>query len=243
MGKLSMKSEVIEYKDGEVTCLGYVAYDETITTPRPGIVLYPDIFGIGNHVKNCANKLAELGYVALAADMFGGGQQPSTLDDGLKAMEGVVGDQAGWTSRAWAAVDALTAMPQVDASSTGAIGYCFGGSTVLLLAGQGRPLAGVVSFHGGLGNMPPFVKGSVTAKVLICTGAEDPLVPHDQVVAFEKDMAEAGADWQVICYGNAVHNFTNPEADGSISPAILYNEPAARRSWAAMKEFFGEIFA
>ena len=237
-----MKSEVIEYKDGGVTCLGYAAYDETITTPRPGIVLYADIFGVGNHVKNRANKLAELGYVALAADMFGGGQELSSFDEGMAAMGGIVGDPAGWLSRAGAAVDALTAMPQVDASRTGAIGFCFGGSTVLVLAGQGRPLSGVVSFHGGLA-VPPLIKGGVKAKVLVCTGAEDPVVPHDQVVAFEKDMTEAGVDWQVISYGNAVHNFTNPEADGSMNPAILYNEPADRRSWDAMKAFFEEVFA
>lgn len=238
-----MKSANVEYQDDDVTCVGYVAYGETIKTPRPGIVLYPDVYGVGAHVKNRANMLAELGYVALAADMWGGGKQLSTLDEGLKEMEGIVGNPAGWVSRAGAAIDALTAMPQVDSSRTSAIGFCFGGSTVLALAGQGRPLSGVVCFHGGLAVVPPFIKSGVMAKVLVCTGADDPVVPHDEVIEFEKHMTEAGVDWQLIAYGNAVHNFTNPEADGSVNPAILYNEPADRRSWSATKEFLGEVFA
>jgi dienelactone hydrolase len=152
-------------------------------------------------------------------------------------------DPAKLRARAQAAVDTLAALPEVDADRLGAIGFCFGGTTVLELARGGSALRGVVSFHGGLESTAPAVAGAVKASVLVCTGADDPMIPAPQVTAFEDEMRKAGADWQVISYGNTVHSFTNPSADGSVMPAILYNERTDHRSWAAMSRFFEEVFA
>jgi dienelactone hydrolase len=136
----------------------------------------------------------------------------------------------------------LRERPEVDASRLGGIGFCFGGSTVLQLARDGRDLKGVVSFHGGLQTKAPAKAGAMKASVLVCTGADDPMIPADQVVAFENEMRTAHADWQVISYGNTLHSFTNKQADGSLNPAILYNEKTDKRSWAAMRDFFQEKF-
>ena len=155
---------------------------------------------------------------------------------------GRTGTAAAGEGQAGAALDVLRGRPEVDPAKLGGIGFCFGGSTVLQLARGGVDLKGVVSFHGGLQTKAPAQAGSVKASVLCCTGADDPMIAADQVVAFEQEMRAAGADWQVVSYGNTVHSFTNPEADGSLNPAILYNEKTDRRSWAAMRGFFQERF-
>src|SRR5258708_15104181 len=146
-------------------------------------------------------------------------------------------------TRARAALSTLAALPQVDAGRLAAIGFCFGGSTVLELARDGADLKAVVSFHGVLTTDAPAAAGQVKASVLVCTGADDPLAPADHVIAFEQEMRTANvADWQVISYGNTLHGFTNPAANGSILPAALYNESADRRSWLAMAGLFDEVF-
>ncbi len=142
------------------------------------------------------------------------------------------------------ALATLAALPQVDAGRLGAIGFCFGGSVVLELARDGADLKAVVSFHGVLTTKAPAVAGKTKAGVLVCTGADDPLAPPDQVMAFEAEMRAAGVqDWQVISYGGTLHGFTNPAADGSILPSARYNERADRRSWQAMQSFLAEAFA
>ena len=238
-----MKTADLEYKDGNLACNGFLAYDETADGPRPAVLLVHEAFGLGDHVKERAKMVAGLGYVALAADMFGNRLIPDNFDHAIQIIMELLKDPPTLVARASAGLKALAALPQVDASKIGAIGFCFGGSTVLALARQGKDLAAVVSFHGGLGMLPPAVAGGVKAKVLVCTGADDPMIPAKDVVAFEESMREAGADWQVISYGNAVHSFTNPHADGSLSPAINYDAVADRRSWTAMRSFFEEAFA
>jgi dienelactone hydrolase len=147
-------------------------------------------------------------------------------------------------ARGQAALNALAALPQVDASRLAAIGFCFGGSVVLELAREGADLKAAVSFHGVLATKHPAASGGVRASVLVCTGADDPLAPPDQVAAFENEMRAAEVrDWQVISYGNTLHGFTNPAADGSMMRTALYNEQADRRSWAAMKGLFDEVLA
>ncbi len=238
-----MKTADLEYKDGDLTCRGFLAYDESSSTPRPGILLVHEAFGLGDHVMERAKMLAGLGYVALAADMFGNRQIPNNFDHAIEIIMALLKDPPTLLARAGAGLAALKALPQVDATKIGAIGFCFGGTTVIELATQGKAVNGVVSFHGGLGMLPPPIKGGVKGKVLVCTGADDPMIPAKDVVAFEDAMTEAGADWQVVSYGNAVHSFTNPGADGSLNPAIKYNALADRRSWAAMRNFFEEVFA
>jgi len=163
-----------------------------------------------------------------------------------RGLEGAVGfwdaDLATPLSELAAFVDVLEQRPEVDVARLGGIGFCFGGSTVLQLARSGADLKGVVNFHGALSTKAPAKAGSVKAAILSCTGADDPMIPADQVVAFEEEMRAAKADWQVNLYGNTLHSFTNPEADGSLNPAILYHEKTDKRSWTAMRDFFQEKF-
>ncbi len=237
-----MKTADIDYRDGTLTCRGFLAYDETKTGRRPGVLVVHEAFGLGRHAMERAKMLADLGYVAFAADMFGDRLQVPELPKAIEIITDLLGNPPKLLARAGAALDVLRQRPEVDAARLGAIGFCFGGSTVLQLARSGADLEGVVSFHGGLSTAAPAKAGSVKAAVLCCTGADDPMIPADQVVAFEEEMRAARADWQVVSYGNTVHSFTNPEADGSLNPAILYNEQTDKRSWAAMRDFFQEKF-
>jgi dienelactone hydrolase len=237
-----MKTADIDYRDGAMTCRGFLAYDETKSGRRPGVLLVHEAFGLGEHVIEKAKMIAGLGYVAFAADMFGDRMQVNELPKAIEIITDLLGNPPKLLARAGAALDVLRERPEVDAARLGGIGFCFGGSTVLQLARNGTDLKGVVSFHGALQTQAPAKAGSVKASVLVCTGADDPMIPPDQVVAFENEMRTARADWQVISYGNTMHSFTNKQADGSLNPAILYNEKTDKRSWAAMRDFFQEKF-
>jgi dienelactone hydrolase len=206
------------------------------------VLVVHEAFGLGKHAMDRATMLAELGYVAFAADMFGNRLQVTELPKAIEVITDLLGNPPKLLARADAALQVLRQRPEVDAARLGGIGFCFGGSTVLQLARSGADLKGVVSFHGGLSTKAPAQAGSVKAGVLVCTGADDPMIPADQVVAFEEEMRAAKADWQVISYGSTLHSFTNPEADGSLNPAILYNESTDKRSWGAMRDFFQEKF-
>jgi dienelactone hydrolase len=238
-----MKTADIDYRDGAMTCRGFLAYDETIQSRRPGVLVVHEAWGLGEHAKERAMMLARLGYVAFAADMFGERLQVTDMPQALAIIGDLLGNPPKLVARVGAALDALRAQPKVDNARLGAIGFCFGGSTALQLARSGADLAGVVSFHGGLGTKAPAERGTIKASVLVCTGADDPMIPPEQVTAFEDEMRAAGADWQVIRYGGTMHSFTNPQADGSIAPAILYDKRADHRSWSAMRNFFEEAFA
>ena len=152
-------------------------------------------------------------------------------------------DPAVFRQRARVALDTLSALPQTDSSKLAMIGYCMGGGLSLEMARDGAPLRGVVSFHGGLETKQPALPGELKTKVLVCHGVDDPMIPTEQVTGFMKEMTLAGADWQFINYGNTVHSFTNPQADGSLMPGIRYNAASDARSWQAMRNFFEEIFA
>jgi dienelactone hydrolase len=238
-----MTTQDIDYQDGAVKLSGFLAYDESITEKRPGIIVVHEAWGLGEHAKERARMLADLGYVAFAVDMFGERKQMTSLPEAMEVIGALRQDAEILRTRAKAGLATLAALPQVDESRLGGIGFCFGGSTVLELARGGTDLAGVVSFHGGLPTTAPAAPGVVKASVLVCTGADDPMIPPEQVVAFEEEMRQAGADWQVISYGKTVHSFTNPEADKAGIPGIAYNASTDRRSWAAMKSFFEEVFA
>jgi dienelactone hydrolase len=164
------------------------------------------------------------------------------LQEAIKQATALLGDTSKARKRGRAALDKLASLPQVDPNRLAAIGYCMGGTFSLELARDGAPLRGVVSFHGGLATQRP-AAGQIKAKILVCTGADDPFVPVAQVNAFEEEMTKAGADWQVISYGGTVHSFTNPEADKIGQPGLAYNRLADERSWKAMVSFFEEIFA
>jgi dienelactone hydrolase len=188
-----------------------------------------------------ARRLAGLGYVAFAADMFGERAQARDLKEAGALIAPLRGDPEALRARARAAFDTLAALPAVDAGRIAAIGFCFGGNVALELARAGTELKAVVSFHGVLATRRPAVEEQVKAAILVLTGAEDPLAPPEQVTAFAEEMRLAKVrDWQIVTYGNALHGFTNPSADGSIMRAALYDAKADRRSWEAMQDLFDE---
>jgi dienelactone hydrolase len=238
-----MKSEAIEYRDGDVTLRGAIYYDETKSGKRPGVLVNPEAFGLGVHAKTKAERLAQLGYVALAADPYGNGAVAKDLPEAMKLATPLFENPDKLRARAHSALKTLAAHPQVDASRLASIGYCMGGTFSLELARDGAALRGIVSFHGGLQTQRPAAAGGVKAKVLVCTGNDDPFVPADQVKGFIEEMTKAGANWELITFGGTVHSFTNPDADSLGMPALKYNKTADERSWKAMTEFFSEIFA
>lgn len=237
-----MKTETIEYRDDGVVLRGFLAFDERKSGKRPGVLVMPEAFGLGAQAKGRAERLAELGYVALAGDPYGNGLETNDLQEAMKIAGALREDPAKFRKRARVALDKLGSLSQVEPSRLAAIGYCMGGSFALELARDGAPLRGIVSFHGGLGTQRPAAAGEVKAKILVCTGADDPFVPAAQVSALADEMTKAGADWQIISYGGTVHSFTNPEAGKVGNPGIAYNKLSDERSWKAMTAFFEEIF-
>ncbi len=239
-----MQTRDIDYRDGTLEMSGLLAYDETLSGKRPGILVVHEAWGLGDHAMERARMLAREGYVALAADMYGGRRIASDLPQAMELIGELRTDPAKLRQRASSALAALKTQPNVDTSRLAAIGFCFGGTAVLELARGGADVKGVVSFHGGLQTAAPAEPGAVTPKVLVCTGADDPMIPPAQVTEFEDEMRKAGADWQVIAYGGTVHSFTNPDAGKTVKlDGIAYNAQTDRRSWAAMRAFFDEIFA
>lgn len=197
--------------------------------------------GIGANVRRRARMLAELGYVAFVADLYGGGRSYGETADGAgHPMHALRADPPLFRARIRAAYDRMLELPGVDPSRAAAIGYCFGGLAVLELASSGAPVAAVVSFHGLLTTPAPARAGEVPARILACTGARDPLVPLDHVDGFAREMDGAEADWQLIVYGRALHSFTNPNVAGMGDPRMDYDPSADRQSWAAALLFLEE---
>jgi dienelactone hydrolase len=234
-----MKIETLTYSSGETKFHGYLA-DPEGSGRRPGVLVAHEAPGLNDHPKRRARMLAELGYVALAVDMYGNGRVAGKGEDAQQLMAPLREDVPRLRRHVRAGLDALAALPNVDPKRLGAMGYCFGGLAVLELARMGAPLAGVVSFHGILATKTPEDAKNITAKVLVCTGAEDPLVPPEQVAAFSVEMTKGGVDWQVITYGGAKHAFTNPEANRP--PVLQYDDAADARSWEAMRSHWFELF-
>jgi dienelactone hydrolase len=240
--RAAIKTETIEYKHGDTTCEGFLAYDDSSKEKRPGVLVSHDWTGLNDHAKQSARRLAELGYVAFALDMYGKGVRAKSPADGPKLSAPYKADRKLMRARAAAALDVLKKQPLTDPSRVAAIGYCFGGQCVLELARGGADLVGVVSFHGALDTPTPEDAKNIKGKVLALHGADDPFVPAKDVAAFEEEMRKGGVDWQLVMYGGAVHSFTNPSAGNDNGRGAAYNEKADRRSWRAMRNFFGEVF-
>lgn len=231
----------VEYQAGEVTCEGYLAFDDATTGDRPGVLVVHDWMGLSDHTRGVCDELAKLGYVAFAADIYGKGVRPASPKE--------AGAQAGQykknrpllRARAAAGLAQLQGSPHVEKGKIAAIGYCFGGTTALELARSGADLAAVVSFHGGLDSLTPADAKNIKAHVLVLHGADDPTMKKEDVEAFQEEMRAGGVDWEMIYYGDAVHAFTEERAGRDKSRGVAYNEKAAKRSWQAMRDFFGEI--
>ena len=239
----TVKTEVVKYTVDGIVMHGFLAYPEDIAAPRPGILVVHEWMGLNAYAKRRAEELAALGYVALAADMYGEGKtakdttEASAWAGALKA-----GDRSAMRLRAATALQTLREWKFTDRTKLAAIGYCFGGTTVLELARSGADLRGVVSFHGGLDTPKPDETRGVHPAILVCHGADDPYNPKALVDAFQDEMRKSGADWQMVFYGDAVHSFSNPEAGNDKSKGAAYDAKADRRSRALMRSFLDELF-
>ena len=244
-GETTIVGEDITYSADSTSLKGYIAYDSSIEGPRPGVIVVHEWWGHNDYARKRADMLAKLGYTALALDMYGDGKQAHHPDDAMKFMMASLENAAGARAKFDAALDLLKQHETTNPDQIAAIGYCFGGSVALSMARIGVDLDAVASFHGGLQGLAPVQKGNVKAKILVCTGAADPMIPHDQVDTFKQEMEAVGADINVISYEGAQHSFTNPIADSmgtKFNMPLAYNQAADQQSWEEMKQLFSKVF-
>ena len=235
-------AEAVSYAHGNVKLKGHMVYDDAFPGKRPGVLVVHEWWGLNDYARMRAGKLASLGYVAFALDMYGESKVTRHPDQASQWMKEITQNEDAWRSRAMAGLEILRAHPKVDGTRLGAIGYCFGGATVQQLAYSGADLRGVVSFHGSLISPPQTGSDRIKARILICHGSADPFVKEDALQKYLTAMESSALDWQMIIYGGARHSFTNPEADKVGIEALKYDAKADHRSWAQMKLFFDEIF-
>ena len=221
---------------------GVFAHDDEVEAARPGVLICPNVLGQKEADNVVAERLAGLGYVGFACDVFGQGRRAQRGPDMRRYMDEMMADRSALRDRLAASLAVLQDHPSVDARRTAAIGYCFGGLCVLDLARSGADLLGGVSFHGVFGRPDYTNVQPITAKLLVCHGWDDPLAPPDAVVALAAELTEARADWQLHAYGHAGHAFTDESARDTGMPGFGYDENADRRSWAAMQGFLRELF-
>ena len=232
----------VTYSDGATTLKGYLAYDASSDAKRPGVLVVHEWWGHNDYARKRAGMLAEMGYLALAVDMYGDGKTADHPKD-AKTFVGAVGKSA--RPRFEAAMKVLEQHPLYASGEIAALGYCFGGKQVLNMARAGLPLKGVISYHGSLATKQPAQAGKVQAKIAVFTGAADPMIPSEQVEAFEAEMAGAGVDYSVVSYPGVKHSFTNPEADSyaaRFDMPLGYDAAADRDSWAKTEVFLTELF-
>jgi dienelactone hydrolase len=235
-----MRTEDIEYHADGARLVGYLAVDDSKAGKRPGVLIAPEGGGLVDLTKSIARRLAEAGYVAFAMDYYGDGQPLSDMSQVMPRINAFMADPSTIRSRAAEALAVLARQPETDAGKLAAIGYCFGGTTVLELARSGAELKAVVGFHSGLGTTRPAAAGAVRAKILTCIGFHDPIIPAEQRLAFEIEMDAAGVDWRMNVYGQAGHSFTNPGVAAFGMAGFEYHAESDRRSWAAMIDLFDE---
>jgi dienelactone hydrolase len=237
-----VKTEIIEYRQGDTVLQGCLAYDAAISGRRPGVLIIHQWKGLTDYEVKRAEMLARLGYVAFALDIYGKGVRPKSPQEAGAEAGKYKSNRALLRARAQAGLAVLQKHELADPKRVAAIGYCFGGTAVIELARSGADIAGVVSFHGGLDSPHPEDGRNIRCKVLALHGADDPHVSAKDLAAFEDEMRQAKVDWQLNKYGGAVHSFTDWNAGNDPARGAAYNEKADRRSWEAMKLFFAEIF-
>ncbi len=237
-------SEEIVYTADSVEMKGFLVFNANNPEPRPGILVVHEWWGHNEHSRNQARKLAEMGYVALAVDMYGDGKQANHPEDAGKFAGMVMSNLEGAKARFDAAYKVLASNENTDPEKIGAIGFCFGGSVVLTMANAGMDLDAVAAFHSGV-QLPVMPNEKLKAKVLVCNGEDDPMVPAEQAMAFKDAMDAVGADYKYISYPGVVHAFTNPGADSLGSKfdlPLAYDENADRSSWEEMELLFKSTF-
>jgi dienelactone hydrolase len=234
--------ELIYHAD-ELTMRGALFLPDA-SAPTPGVLVFPEVFGLGEHAIGRARRLADMGYAALACDLHGDRAILAELSEAQKVSSALRENPLRNRERAAPALAAFTARPEVDASRIAAIGFCFGGTMALELARGGADLRAIVGFHSGLATLRPQDAANIRGRVLVCIGADDPGIPAEQRAAFEAEMRQASVAWEMHLYGGTVHSFTNPGADKLGRPAMArYDARADRLSWGAMAGLFEEVFA
>lgn len=242
---MNIVTSSLKYASGDNNHKAYLAQDESIAAAKPGIILVHEWWGVTDHMRKRAHMLAELGYVALAIDMYGDGKEAENPDEAGALMNAVLGDMETGTQVLRDSYQLLCDQPSVDADRTAAIGYCFGGAMVLHMARIGLPLSAVASFHGALGSFHTAEPGSIKPKILVSHGEADSMVTMDAVDVFKTEMDAAKADYQVTVYPGAKHGFSNPQADingPKYGLDLGYQTAADEASWSAMKDLFNEVF-
>lgn len=235
----------ISYQQGDTVMKGLVAYDDSIKEKRPGILVVHEWWGHNDYARKRARMLAELGYTALAVDMYGDGKTADHPEDAGKFSGAVGGNLPLAKARFDAAIEELKHQSSVDPDKLAAIGYCFGGGIVINMARMGTDLDGVVSFHGSIATKSPAKEGDIKTRIRAFNGASDPFVTAEQIEAFEAEMNNAAVDYKLVNYPGAKHSFTNPDADSygkKFNLPLEYNKKADEDSWQAMQAFFKEIF-
>ncbi|MFQ5637343.1 MAG: dienelactone hydrolase family protein [bacterium] len=236
----------VDYSADGVTLKGFLAYDKSVTGKRPGVIVVHEWWGHNEYARKRARMLAELGYTALAVDMYGDGKQAAHPQDAGKFATEVMQNLEMAQARFEAALAVLQGHESTNKDKIAAIGYCFGGGVVLHMARLGLDLDGVVSFHGSYATQHPAEPGKVKAAVLVCHGADDQFVTAEQIQEFQDEMNNAGADFTFLSYEGAKHSYTNPDADSfaeKFDLPLAYNRVADEKSWSDMQEFFNKIFA
>lgn len=234
----AVKVETVDYKQGDTTLEGWLAYDDAKQGKRPGVVVFPAFYGPSAHEKDVAQRLAKMGYVAFVADVYGKDVRPKNGQEAGALSGKYMKDRPLLLARAQAAFDQLRNNPRVNTAKLVAIGYCFGGAGALDLARSGAPLVDIVTFHGALPTPTPENAKNIKGHVLALHGADDPIVNQQAVANFEKEMTDARVDWQVVLYANTVHAFTDPSTGTDASKGAAYNALSDKRSWQAMVDFF-----
>jgi dienelactone hydrolase len=232
----AVTTKPIQYKHGDVTCNGYLAWDDSIPGPRPGVLVVHEWWGLDDYARSRARQLAELGYVALAVDMYGEGKTTKHPMEAGQMASAVRMNLENWRGRALAGLEVLKAQPQCDKSRIAAIGYCFGGSTVLQLALAGADLKAVASFHGALPRPTDAEAKQVKAAILVCHGADDSFIPEEVIKTFRGTLDKAGTKYDFVAYPGVRHSFTVPDADSHGIAGLKYDKKADEDSWRRLKE-------
>ncbi|MDB6060467.1 MAG: dienelactone hydrolase family protein [Verrucomicrobiaceae bacterium] len=242
----ALREQQVDYQAGDTTLKGYLVWDDKITGKRPGVLVVHEFWGLNDYARTRARMLAELGYTALAVDMYGEGKVGAHPREASEFMNAVLANADVAKARFVAAKEFLEKQPTVAPNKLAAIGYCFGGGTVLAMARAGVDLKAVASFHGLLNTKTPAQPGQVKAQILVETGADDQMAPMTDVDNFKKEMTAAGVNYHVDVYPSAKHGFTNPDADAIAKQFELpvgYNADADKKSWAALQKLLKEVFA
>jgi dienelactone hydrolase len=236
----------VDYKSGDTDLKGFIAYDNAKEGKRPGVIVVHEWWGHNDYSRSRAKQLAELGYVGLAVDMYGDGKTADHPDNAGKYMNEALSNMDAFQKKFEAGMKLLKSQEQTDPDHIAAIGYCFGGKTVLEMARAGVDLDGVVSFHGILATENPAKKETVNAKILAFNGADDPFVPQEQIDAFKKEMEQSGVEYEFVVFPGVKHSFTNPgatEVGTKYELPLVYDAEADKKSWAQTQEFLKKIFS